>query len=659
MKIKKMSASFGCLDGRSMELGEGLNIIFAPNESGKSTWCAFVRTMLFGLNTSAREKQGVKPDKVKYAPWSGVAMSGSMELEHEGRRITLRRWTTKPSQPMQEFSATYSGTEDSVPSLGGDSAGETLTGVSREVFERSAFIRQAGMTVGNSAELEKRINAVVSTGEEEFSFSELEKTLKGWLRKRSSGARRGAIADTENEMTRLSDELRRIREAGEDALALETQLDELRQERERAVAYMEQERKRQRKLALEEMSRCRSMSQQAEQEREGAAEEFRLREARVKASVFGGVSPDKAGELAEDCRYRAGELEKLAKRMPPVWISFIFLALTAVGLALGAAMSWATTPLAAGCVCLVLFAVFYTRLTAMKKLAGETLEDRRKMLLGYGVTEPEELDAVLESYEADWQSMNEAGEALSEAEQSLALARRRQKEAEQLVLDGLDFRQGDSEAARAGRAVEAIDRRLEALKEQRAQAEGRARGLGDAMVIESDMAQQRERLAGLRAQQAALELALETLAEADTELQSRFSPKLSQKAAEYFAFLTGGRYDEVTIAKDLSAKVRRSGDSVGHETDFLSEGATDQLYLALRLAVCELALEGADCPMVLDDALVNFDELRMARAMELIRKIAESRQVLLFTCHDREYKYLMDDPKVAVIPIGEGKAETL
>ena len=49
MKIKKMTASFGCLEGRSLELGEGLNILYAPNESGKSTWCAFLRTMLYGM----------------------------------------------------------------------------------------------------------------------------------------------------------------------------------------------------------------------------------------------------------------------------------------------------------------------------------------------------------------------------------------------------------------------------------------------------------------------------------------------------------------------------------------------------------------------------------------------------------------------------------
>ena len=656
MKIKRMTASFGCLEGRSLELSGGLNILHAPNESGKSTWCAFVRTMLYGLDTSARERQGTKPDKVKYAPWSGAAMSGSMELEHEGKSITLRRWTARAGQPMQEFSATWTGTEDPVPGLTADTAGERLTGVPRGVFERSAFIRQAGMSVGNSAELEKRISAIVSAGDEELSYTELDKQLRAWLRHRRSG-KRGAIPETEEQMTETSDRLRRIREASEDAASLEAELEELRREREKAVAAMEEARRRQRKQALEEMSRSRTMTQSAQALRDEAAEEFRRRQAQVKAAVFAGESPERARELAEDCRYRAAELEKLAKRMPPVWISFLLLAVSAVGLGLGALMDWAMLPTAVGFVSLPLFAVVYGRLRSMRKLAEETLEDRRKMLAGYGVEAPEGLDGVVEEYEAAWEEMTGAKKALRAAEQKLELAQLRQQEADQMVVSGLDFRHGDSEAARAGRAVEALDGRMEALRERRAQAEGRARALGDPMVLESALEEQKGRLEELNGQYEALALAIETLAEADTEMQSRFSPRLSQKAAEYFAFLTGGRYEEVTIAKDLSAKVRRSGDAVGHETDYLSEGAEDQLYLALRLAVCELALEGADCPMVLDDALVNFDEARMARAMELIRKIAESRQVLLFTCHDREYKYLMDDPGVAVIPIGQGKAE--
>ena len=45
MKIIRMKATFGGLDHRELELKEGLNIIEAPNEGGKSTWSAFLRAM--------------------------------------------------------------------------------------------------------------------------------------------------------------------------------------------------------------------------------------------------------------------------------------------------------------------------------------------------------------------------------------------------------------------------------------------------------------------------------------------------------------------------------------------------------------------------------------------------------------------------------------
>ena len=69
MIIKRMTASFGCLEGRTLELHEGLNVIAAPNESGKSTWCAFIRAMLYGVDSSERARAGHLPDKARYAPW--------------------------------------------------------------------------------------------------------------------------------------------------------------------------------------------------------------------------------------------------------------------------------------------------------------------------------------------------------------------------------------------------------------------------------------------------------------------------------------------------------------------------------------------------------------------------------------------------------------
>ena len=63
MKILSMTATFGKLSGKTLTLEPGLNIIEAPNEWGKSTWCAFLMAMLYGIDTSSRNKAGFLADK--------------------------------------------------------------------------------------------------------------------------------------------------------------------------------------------------------------------------------------------------------------------------------------------------------------------------------------------------------------------------------------------------------------------------------------------------------------------------------------------------------------------------------------------------------------------------------------------------------------------
>ena len=39
MKLLQLTATFGCLQGDTLEFGPGMTLIGAPNGSGKSTWC--------------------------------------------------------------------------------------------------------------------------------------------------------------------------------------------------------------------------------------------------------------------------------------------------------------------------------------------------------------------------------------------------------------------------------------------------------------------------------------------------------------------------------------------------------------------------------------------------------------------------------------------
>ncbi len=157
MELKKLQASFGRLDGAELELHSGLNVIEAPNESGKSTWAAFLRAMLYGVSTSDRVRNGVLPDRMRYQPWSGAPMAGQAELIWHDRDITLRRVSPGGGKPMGTAEAVYSGTEERVPELRAGVPGEVMLGVPEAVFRRSAFISGSDMSPSAFASRRARV----------------------------------------------------------------------------------------------------------------------------------------------------------------------------------------------------------------------------------------------------------------------------------------------------------------------------------------------------------------------------------------------------------------------------------------------------------------------------------------------------------------------
>jgi uncharacterized protein YhaN len=65
----------------------------------------------------------------------------------------------------------------------------------------------------------------------------------------------------------------------------------------------------------------------------------------------------------------------------------------------------------------------------------------------------------------------------------------------------------------------------------------------------------------------------------------------------------------------------------------MSDGTQDLLYLALRLASLEkFSADGEPLPLLIDDALVNFDDA-FARSPESLGKPRAKTQVIFFTHH--------------------------
>jgi uncharacterized protein YhaN len=136
----------------------------------------------------------------------------------------------------------------------------------------------------------------------------------------------------------------------------------------------------------------------------------------------------------------------------------------------------------------------------------------------------------------------------------------------------------------------------------------------------------------------------------DRYRRERQAPLLSA-ASSIFQRLTLGAY--IALEVDLESSpaqlvgLMRDGETVVPATR-MSEGTADQLYLALRLAAVEQAVDaGARLPFIADDLFINFDDERASAGFGELARLAEKTQVLFFTHHD----HLLEVASKALHPV--------
>lgn len=637
MTINKLTASFGKLNGESLELTDGLNVICAPNESGKSTWCAFIRAMLYGIDSAERQKAGHLPDKLRYAPWSGAAMQGEMELSAGGKDITITRTTKLKSAPMRELSAVYTGTNIPVEGLDAANAGEMLTGASREVFKRSAFVEQGSIVISSSPELEKRISAIVSTGDEDCSFTEADEQLRAWQRSRRYN-RRGKLPELEERMAETKKRLAELDSLANESERLTQQLEQGRQNCRQLENAITESRKTARRDALSNLQNLRKELNAANEAHEKADDERDARRAALCGCVIGERLPDEvAAEVRADTE-KCLELKEVSERRtsPFAAVLLLILALAVIASAIFIVPAdFALYAFIAGgvlCLAALLLAIRYSK---AKNAASDAGRQRRILLSKYKAEDERGIKSCYEEFLKLFDELSAAENEEKRTAQRLAEMRTTQEKTEAKTLQELDFSGGDNEASQLSRELSAAQRSCDMLSARISEIKGRVDAMGDPLVLGSELNNMESLYAALQSEYDAIALAVDTLRAADADIQGRFSPELGKLAAHYMSVVTDGRYEGVLVNRDFSAKTKLSGDTVPRETEYLSAGTLDLMYLAVRLAVCTLALpENSACPLILDDALVNFDAERTQQAMKLLREISKQRQVILFTCKE-------------------------
>lgn len=678
MQILQANATYGKLNQASLSLQPGLNVICAPNEGGKSTWSRFLLTMFYGLNTRQR---GDLADKNRFQPWSGALMQGQLELSVGEDLLTVSRWTRRADAPMGVFSCTHTGTDTTVSGVDAVHCGEMLLGVPQSVYQRCAFIPSGSITIDADADLERRINSLISSGEEKVSFSQAESRLKKQLRQRRYN-RTGTIPQLESEIAELSADQT-------EAMALAQQESDLRQqlsqaqEEESAQRLAQQEdmqqkiEGKQRQLqklpdstALQEINEqlgvVRAATEETEQLRSAVQQQEEQVQSRQQELSRNPLHPMTRDELEAQL-----QIEPPAPPQVAQLLISLALALCGGGFLWYSAEQAQTLWLCGACVVTALAAGNFLRLLVSRvRLQQSRRRERQRK---------EELRKLAESYlptldelekQRDLLQQNQQAAADSEGRLRMALVQlltqvRRWEAGVQSVSDIRRFvQQAAQDRDRLSEEIRQIQEQLlqtqpadaddssARLRQQLTQVQGRMAAMGRPDDLERQIRQKQAQREQFQGEYDALTLALDALHSANTTLQNRFSPELGRRAAEIFFQMTGSGWSSIQLDREFHLSAGQGDDPARRSVQLLSAGTADQLYLATRLAVCEMVLPPEqNAPLILDDALITFDDERLRKTLDYLARLGERRQILLFTCQNREAAYLSGRPGVHIISL--------
>uniref|UniRef100_A0A4Y8PQV1 Uncharacterized protein n=2 Tax=Paenibacillus athensensis TaxID=1967502 RepID=A0A4Y8PQV1_9BACL len=176
----------------------------------------------------------------------------------------------------------------------------------------------------------------------------------------------------------------------------------------------------------------------------------------------------------------------------------------------------------------------------------------------------------------------------------------------------------------------------DALREQAGRLLGEVEKLEQGRELADRLLQaeaQRTALSALVGKYAVASFATALIRKAQEVYERERQPGVLQRASGYFSAMTDGRFVRVKapFGQQRLVAVRAGEEAV--ETEKLSRGTAEQLYLAMRLALAEEYAGKAVLPLVLDDILVNFDDGRMESCLRVLNDFSARHQVLLFTCH--------------------------
>lgn len=592
MKIKKLKINgFGKLKDKDIELKEGINIIYGKNEAGKSTLLKFITGMFYGV--SKNKNGGNIPEIDKVEPWDNEEFSGKINyvLDNKNEYEVYREFKKKNpkifNSNLEDISKDFN-----IDKTKGNQFFYDQTGLDESTFITSVITKQGEVKLDDKSQnnIIQKISNILGTGEDTNSYSKIISKLK----------------------KKLNDEVGTNNTKEKPINTVEKRINELSIEKEKLEAYQSEQ------FEIEEEIRKIKLDIVDNKERLETLKTANIKLETIK-SEEGKINVLK--KLNEDTKLEIEQLKNESKEkinslktnkitLRDKIIISILIIISVIMFIFLRNIYIAILP--------TLISILYITFIAIKinRNKSELKEEKRKYkdkindANSKAKAQVEEIKTIENDYN---QKLNEIYKQYNI------------KENENVIQEINSLQSKINEKTLKLHTTEIdynnINPKLEKL-----------------INIEEELESLLNDRKDLKQKSYEIKKAIETLEMAYNKMKEEITPKFTEKLSDTIKNVSNNKYNKVKI--NISGEIiveDSNGNYINAEN--LSLGTIDQLYLALRLASIEEITEET-MPIILDEAFAYYDNERLKNILEYMSKEYKNRQIIIFTCTDREKSIL-------------------
>ena len=592
MEIRKLKINgFGKLKDKDIELKEGINIIYGKNEAGKSTLLKFITGMFYGV--SKNKNGGNIPEIDKVEPWDNEEFSGKINyvLDNKNEYEVYREFKKKNpkifNSNLEDISKDFN-----IDKTKGNQFFYDQTGLDESTFITSVITKQGEVKLDDKSQnnIIQKISNILGTGEDTNSYSKIISKLK----------------------KKLNDEVGTSNTKEKPINTVEKRINELSIEKEKLEAYQSEQ------FEIEEEIRKIKLDIVDNKERLETLKTANIKLETIKSeegkiNVLKKLNKDtklEIEQLKNESKEKINSLKTNKITLRDKIIISILIIISAIMFIFLRNKYIAILP--------TLISILYITFIAIKinRNKSELKEEKRKYkdkindANSKAKAQVEEIKTIENDYN---QKLNEIYKQYNI------------KENENVIQEINSLQSKINEKTLKLHTTEIdynnINPKLEKL-----------------INIEEELESLLNDRKDLKQKSYEIKKAIETLEMAYNKMKEEITPKFTEKLSDTIKNVSNNKYNKVKI--NISGEIiveDSNGNYINAEN--LSLGTIDQLYLALRLASIEEITEET-MPIILDEAFAYYDNERLKNILEYMSKEYKNRQIIIFTCTDREKSIL-------------------